>query len=143
MMRADGVNAEIIYPTIASTPGTSGSDGRTRVVRRLQRLDLERLRWHRPLKLAAMIPTWTSNMAIDEVAAHGEGPLGRRLLLPLVGTPEWNCRCGTAWAAIQETGIPADDAPGQRGTTYLLPRWGSPHRDLLTTQSMARARPRC
>ena len=37
-----------------------------------------------------MIPTWDVDMAIDEVQRMASNPSVGGLLLPLVGTPEWN-----------------------------------------------------
>ena len=60
------------------------------------------------VRLAAMIPTWDVDMAIAEVRRVAGNPSVGGLLVPLVGTPEWNLPVWEPlWAVIQETGMPA------------------------------------
>ena len=141
MMRTDGVNAEIIYPTIGLYAwNIAGPDGRA--CRRASSTTtgssngsagIERIR------LAAMIPTWDVDMAIDEVQRVAAEPTSvGGLLLPLVGTPEWNLPgWEPLWAAIQETGIPAVMHQGTGHDMIFYRGWGSATANLLATQSMA------
>ena len=60
------------------------------------------------------------------------------MLLPLVGTPEWNLpHWEPLWAAIQETGIPAVMHQGTGHDMIFYRGWGSATANLLATQSMA------
>jgi predicted TIM-barrel fold metal-dependent hydrolase len=139
MMRADGVNAEIIYPTIGLYAWniTDPTVGRASCVVYNDWI-LERLGGIDRIKLAAMIPTWDVDMAIDEVRRRATNPSIGGLLLPLVGTPEWNLPVWEPlWAAIQETGIPAVMHQGSGHDMIFYRGWGSPTANLLTTQSMA------
>jgi predicted TIM-barrel fold metal-dependent hydrolase len=139
MMRADGVNAEIIYPTIGLYAWniTDPTVGRASCVVYNDWI-LERLGGIDRIKLAAMIPTWDVDMAIDEVRRMASNPSVGGLLLPLVGTPEWNLPVWEPlWAAIQETAIPAVMHQGSGHDMIFYRGWGSPTANLLTTQSMA------
>jgi predicted TIM-barrel fold metal-dependent hydrolase len=99
---------------------------------------VERLGGIDRIKLAAMIPTWDVDMAIDEVRRMASNPSVGGLLLPLVGTPEWNLPVWEPlWAAIQETAIPAVMHQGSGHDMIFYRGWGSPTANLLTTQSMA------
>ena len=139
MMRADGVNAEIIYPTIGlyAWNVTDPVVGRE-CCRVYNDWILERLGGTERIRVAAMIPTWDVEMAIEEVrrvAAHGS--VGG-LLLPLVGTPEWNLPgWEPLWSTIEEVGIPAVMHQGTGHDMIFYRGWGSPTANLLATQSMA------
>jgi predicted TIM-barrel fold metal-dependent hydrolase len=139
MMRTDGINAEIIYPTIGLYAWNieEPAVGRAACVIYNDWI-VERLGGNERIRLAAMIPTWDVDMAIEEVqrVARHESVAG--LLLPLVGTPEWNLPVWEPlWAAIQETGIPAVMHQGSGHDMIFYRGWGSPIANLLTTQSMA------
>jgi len=139
MMRTDGVNAEIIYPTIGlyAWNVTDATVGRACCVVYNDWI-LERLGGNARIKLAAMIPTWDVAMAIDEVQRVATNASVGGLLLPLVGTPEWNQPVWEPlWDAIEETGIPAVMHQGSGHDMIFYRGWGSPTANLLTTQSMA------
>ena len=91
MMRTDDVNAEIIYPTIGLYVWNIDDPavGRASCVVYNDWV-LERLGGIERIRLAAMIPTWDVDMAIDEVQRVAGNDSVGGLLLPLVGTPEWN-----------------------------------------------------
>ncbi len=139
MMRTDGVNAEIIYPTIGLYAWNIQDPTVGRAACAVYNdWILERLSGIERIRLAAMIPTWDVDMAIDEVRRVTRNPSVGGLLLPLVGTPEWN-QPGwePLWAAIQETGIPAVMHQGSGHDMIFYRGWGSPTANLLSTQSMA------
>ena len=139
MMRSDGVNAEIIYPTIGLyawniTDPTVGRECCTVYNDWI----LERLGGIDRIRLAAMIPTWDVEMACAEVQRVATNPSVSGLLLPLVGTPEWNLPVWEPlWSTIEETGIPAVMHQGSGHDMIFYRGWGSPTANLLATQSMA------
>ncbi len=139
MMRTDGINAEIIYPTIGLYAWNivDPTVGRASCVVYNDWI-LERLGGIERIRLAAMIPTWDVDMAVAEVQrVAGDDSVGG-LLLPLVGTPEWNLPVWEPlWAAIQETGKPAVMHQGSGHDMIFYRGWGSPTANLLATQSMA------
>ena len=62
-------------------------------------------------------------------SASATNPSVGGLLLPLVGTPEWNLPVWEPlWAAIQETGIPAVMHQGTGHDMIFYRGWGSPDR---------------
>ena len=131
MMRTDGVNAEIIYPTIGLYVwNIAGPDGRTRGVPSSTTtgssngsVGIERIR------LAAMIPTWDVDMAIDEVRRVARNDSVGGLLLPLVGHAGMEpSGVGTAVGRDPGDRHPRGDAPGHRPRHDLLPRLGLGHR---------------
>jgi predicted TIM-barrel fold metal-dependent hydrolase len=139
MMRTDGVNAEIIYPTIGLYAWNIQDPevGRACCVVYNDWI-LERLGGIDRIRLAAMIPTWDVDVAIDEVRRVATNPSIAGLLLPLVGTPEWNLPgWEPLWTAIEETGIPAVMHQGSGHDMLFYRGWGSPTANLLATQSMA------
>jgi predicted TIM-barrel fold metal-dependent hydrolase len=139
MMRTDDVNAEIIYPTIGLYVWNIADPevGRECCVIYNDWV-LERLAGIERIRLAAMIPTWDVDMAIDEVQRVARNDSVGGLLLPLVGTPEWNLPTWEPlWAAIQETGIPAVMHQGTGHDMIFYRGWGSATANLLATQSMA------
>lgn len=139
MMRADGLDAEIVYPTIglyayAITDPEIGEAA----CRVYNDWILERLGGESRLKVAAMVPTWSVEMARAEVARVAVHPSVGGLLLPLVGTPEWNLPdWETLWATIAETGLPAVMHQGTGHDMIFYRGWGSATTNLLATQSMA------
>ena len=72
MLRTDSVNAEIIYPTIGLYAWNVGdADVGRQACRVYNDWALERLGGVDRIRIAAMIPTWTLEMAIDEVQRMG------------------------------------------------------------------------
>jgi predicted TIM-barrel fold metal-dependent hydrolase len=139
MLRTDGVNGEIIYPTIGLYAWNI-EDPAVGLASCVIYNDwiLERLGGNDRIKLAAMIPTWDVDMAIDEVQRVAGDASVSGLLLPLVGTPEWNLPVWEPlWAVIEETGLPAVMHQGTGHDMIFYRGWGSPTANLLTTQSMA------
>ena len=139
MLRTDGINAEIIYPTIGLYAWNieDPAVGRASCVV-YNNWILERLSGNDRIKLAAMIPTWDVDMAIDEIQRVAGNHAAGGLLLPLVGTPEWNLPVWEPlWRAIEETGMPVVMHQGTGHDMIFYRGSGSPTANLLTTQSMA------
>jgi predicted TIM-barrel fold metal-dependent hydrolase len=139
MMRTDGINAEIIYPTIGLYAWNiqEPAVGRATCVVYNDWI-LERLGGIDRIKLAAMIPTWDVEMAVEEVQRVAGNDSVGGLLVPLVATPEWNLPVWEPlWAAVQDTGKPAVMHQGSGHDMIFYRGWGSPTANLLATQSMA------
>jgi len=139
MMRTDGVNGEVIYPTIGLYAYTiRDEDAGTAACRIYNDWILERLGGHPRIKLAAMVPTWSLDGAIGEVERMAADPSVGGLLLPLVGSPEWNMpEWEPLWTAIAATGKPVVMHQGTGHDMIFYRGWGSPTANLLATQSMA------
>ena len=91
-----------------------------------------------------MIPTWDVEMAIAEVAARRRRPSVGGLLLPLVGTPEWNMpEWEPLWAAIAETGKPAVMHQGTGHDMIFYRGWGTRPPTCSRPSRWRRARRRC
>ena len=73
-----------------------------------------------------------------EIARVGDDPSIGGLLLPLVGTPEWNLpQWEPLWATLAEVGKPVVMHQGTGHDMIFYRGWGSATANLLTTQSMA------
>jgi predicted TIM-barrel fold metal-dependent hydrolase len=140
MMRTDGINAEMIYPTIGlyvyniADPDVGIPSCRVYNDWIHEKLgeDSSRVRY------AALIPDWDVASAITEVHRVASWPNVGGLMLPLVGTPEWNMPdWEPLWAAITETGLPVVMHQGTGHDMIFYRGWGSPTANLLATQSMA------
>src|SRR4051794_34529106 len=139
MMRVDGINGEVIYPTIGLYAWniTDPAVGRA-CCEVYNDWILERLGGDPRIKLAIMLPTWDVDMAIGEIARLADHESVAGLLLPLVGNPEWNLPVWTPlWHAIEETGKPVVMHQGTGHDMIFYRGWGSATTNLLTTQSMA------
>ena len=139
MLRTDGVHGEIIFPTIGlyayniSDPvvGRTACEVYNDWIR-------ERLAGHPRLKLAVMIPTWDVAMALDEIERVGRDDSVGGLLLPLVGTPEWNMpQWEPLWEAIADSGRSVVMHQGTGHDMIFYRGWGSATANLLATQSLA------
>jgi predicted TIM-barrel fold metal-dependent hydrolase len=139
MMRRDGLNAEIIFPTI----GLYAWNIADPVVGRATCLVYndwirEQLAGDARIKLAMMIPTWDLDMAVAEIERVGGDTSVGGLLLPLVGTPEWNLPdWEPLWSVVAATGKPAVMHQGTGHDMIFYRGWGSPTANLLATQSLA------
>jgi predicted TIM-barrel fold metal-dependent hydrolase len=139
MMRTDGINGEVIYPTIGlyAWNVTDAEVGRAACVIYNDWIR-ERLGGQPRIRLAAMIPTWTVDMAIDEVVRVSADRSVAGLLLPLVGTPEWNMpEWEPLWDVLGDTGKPVVMHQGTGHDMIFYRGWGSATANLLATQSMA------
>ena len=139
MMSTDQVNGEIIFPTIGLYAYNiqDPTVGRSACVIYNDWLR-EQLGGDARIKLAMMIPTWNTDMAIAEVERVATDRDVGGLLLPLVGTPEWNDQqWEPLWSAIEQTGLPAVMHQGTGHDMIFYRGWGSATTNLLTTQSMA------
>jgi predicted TIM-barrel fold metal-dependent hydrolase len=139
MMRTDGVNGEIIYPTIGLYTWNVADPEVGRAACRVYNDWIrERLGGEARIRLAAMIPTWDVEMAIDEVLRVAGDRSVSGLLLPLVGTPEWNMpEWEPLWDVLGDTGKPVVMHQGTGHDMIFYRGWGSPTANLLATQSMA------
>src|SRR5262245_14140727 len=139
MMRTDGLNGEVIYPTIGLyawniTDPVVGHEA----CRVYNDWILERLGGEPRIRLAAMIPTWTVGMAIDELLRVAADVSIGGLLLPLVGTPEWNLpEWEPLWDVLGDVGKPVVMHQGTGHDMIFYRGWGSATANLLATQSMA------
>jgi predicted TIM-barrel fold metal-dependent hydrolase len=139
MMRTDGVNGEVIYPTIGLYVwNISDPEVGAMACRIYNDWIIERLGGTDRIKLACMIPTWDVDTAVAEVERLGRDDNAAALLLPLVGTPEWNMRVWEPlWRAAEETGKPLVMHQGTGHDMIFYRGWGSATTNLLTTQSLA------
>lgn len=139
MMRTDGLHGEIIFPTIGlyiyniSDPevGRASCEVYNDWIR-------EQLAGDPRIKLAMMLPTWDVDMAIAEVERTAGDPSVGGLLLPLVGSPEWNMpQWEPLWSVVAETGKPIVMHQGTGHDMIFYRGWGSATANLLATQSLA------
>jgi predicted TIM-barrel fold metal-dependent hydrolase len=140
MMREDGLNAEMIYPTIGlyvyvlTDPGVGAASCRI-----YNDWINERLGGATPrVRFAALVPAWDVEDAIAEVRrVAGRRSVGG-LLLPLVASPSWNQPYWEPlWGVLEEAGVPVVMHQGTGHDMIFYRGWGSPTANLLTTQSMA------
>jgi predicted TIM-barrel fold metal-dependent hydrolase len=140
MMRSDGINAEMIYPTIGLYIYVI-ADGDTGAASCLIYNDWvqERLGGVSPrVRFAALVPTWDVDDAVAEVHRVAAWRSVGGLMLPLVADPSWNQpEWEPLWSAIEETGLPAVMHQGTGHDMIFYRGWGSPTANLLSTQSMA------
>jgi predicted TIM-barrel fold metal-dependent hydrolase len=138
MMRTDGVNGEVIYPTIGlyvydiTDPhlASASCDIYNRWIR-------ERLGGEPRIKLAAMIPALDVASAIAAVERAAADEFAA-FLLPLVGTPSWNTeQWEPLWAVLEATARPVVMHQGTGHDMIFYRGWGSATANLLATQSMA------
>lgn len=139
MMRIDGVNGEIVYPTIGLYVwGIEDPVVGTACCTVYNDWIVERLGGNPRIKVAAMVPTWDLAGALAEVERMAADDAVGGLLLPLVGTPEWNLPAWESlWAAVAATGKPAVMHQGTGHDMIFYRGWGSATANLLATQSMA------
>jgi predicted TIM-barrel fold metal-dependent hydrolase len=139
VMRADGIAAECIYPTRGLYLWNTGDPEVGTVCARIYNdwiHDLLESRSER-FRCAALIPTWRIADAIAEVERAVAMGLGA-VMLPLVGTPEYNHRdWEPLWSAIEETGRPVVMHQGSGHDMLFYRGRGASVANLLATQSMA------
>jgi predicted TIM-barrel fold metal-dependent hydrolase len=140
MMRTDGINGEVIYPTIglyvysveSPVVGTASCRVYNDWIRERLGDDVPRVRY------AGLIPTWDIASAIAEIQRVANWPSVGALMLPIVGTPDWNmAQWEPMWSAIAETSLPVVMHQGTGHSMIFYRGWGSPTANLLATQSMA------
>jgi predicted TIM-barrel fold metal-dependent hydrolase len=140
MMRTDGINGEIVFPTIGlytygiadPRAGIASCQVYNDWIRERLGDDCPRVRY------AGLIPAWDAKSAIAEIERVAAWPSVGGLMLPLVGTPEWNMpEWEPVWTAIAETGLPAVMHQGTGHSMMFYRGWGSLTANLLATQSMA------
>jgi predicted TIM-barrel fold metal-dependent hydrolase len=139
MMRTDHINGEVVFPTIGLYAWNIANPLAGEAVCRVYNDWIrEQIGGHDRIKLATMVPTWDVNVAIAEVErVAGDESVGA-VLLPLVGSPEWNApQWEPLWSAIAATGKPAVMHQGSGHDMIFYRGWGSATANLLATQSMA------
>ncbi len=139
MMRVDGLNGEVVYPTIGlyawNIDDPSVGEATCRVY---NDWILERLGGAPRIKVAAMLPTWDPGMAVAEIERVADHPSVGGLLMPIVVDPSWNVgQWEPVFRAIAATGKPAMMHQGSGHEMIFYRGWGSPTVNLLATQSMA------
>ena len=139
MMRVDGLCGEIVFPTIGLYVYNITDPVVGRVACEIYNDWMrEQLGGDPRIKLAMMLPTWDITMAIAEVERVAADDDVGGLLLPLVGTPEWNMpEWEPLWAVIADTGKSAVMHQGTGHDMIFYRGWGSPTANLLATQSLA------
>ena len=140
MMQTDGINGEIVFPTIGlyvygikdPTVGVAACRVYNDWIRERLGDDCARVRY------APLVPAWDVETAIAEMQRFASWPSVGAVMLPLVGTPEWNMpEWEPLWSAIEETGLPVVMHQGTGHSMLFYRGWGSPTANLLATQSMA------
>jgi predicted TIM-barrel fold metal-dependent hydrolase len=140
MMRTEGINAEIVYPTIGLyVYGIARRDVGEASCRVYNDWIHERLGDDcARVRHAALVPTWSVDGAIAELERVATRPGVAGLMLPLVGTPSWNdAQWEPLWSAIASSGLPMVMHQGTGHDMIFYRGWGSPTANLLATQSMA------
>ena len=127
MMRTDSINGEIIYPTIGLYAWNIEDPQVGQAACRIYNdWILERLGGHRRIKVAGMIPTWDLEMARAEVERIADNASIGGILLPLVGTPEWNMpEWEPLWSAIAATGKSVVMHQGTGHNMIFYRGWGA------------------
>jgi predicted TIM-barrel fold metal-dependent hydrolase len=139
MMREDGLNGEIVFPTIGLYSWNIADPKVGRASCEIYNdWIIERLGGNQRIKVAGMIPTWDLEMARAEIERMASAPDVGGILLPLVGTPEWNLpQWEPLWAQLAEIGKPVVMHQGTGHDMIFYRGWGSATANLLATQSMA------
>ncbi len=139
MMRQDGIRAEVIYPTIGLYIWllSDGDLGR-RCCAIYNDWVAERLvNGSERVKCAAMMSIWDLDACIEDAQRAAERGFGS-IMLPLVGTPEWNMpQWEKLWDALNEVGLPVTMHQGSGHDMVMYRGWGSATTNLLATQGMA------
>ncbi|NQZ95016.1 MAG: amidohydrolase [Myxococcales bacterium] len=139
VMRVDGVAGECIYPTKGLYIWNMDDAKTGKAACRIYNdwiLDTLEKRSPR-FRCAGLIPTWSVDAAIEEVERVAAMGLGS-LMLPLVGTPEYNHQdWEPLWSVIEATGRPVVMHQGSGHSMLFYRGRGASVANLLATQSMA------
>ena len=139
MMREDGIRGEIIFPTIGMYIwGLSDGDLGRRCCHIYNDWVAERLvNVSARVKCAAMMSIWDVDECIEDAQRAAERGFAS-IMLPLVGTPEWNMPVWEKlWDGLNEIGLPIAMHQGSGHDMVMYRGWGSATTNLLATQSMA------
>jgi predicted TIM-barrel fold metal-dependent hydrolase len=139
MMRTDGINGEIVYPTIGLYCWNVADPEVGRACCEVYNdWILEHLGHDDRIKVAVMLPTWNLDMVVGEIERLADHPSVGGLLVLLVGAPEWNMPdWEPLWDVVASTGKPLVMHQGTGHDMIFYRGWGSPTANLLATQSMA------
>ena len=139
MLATEGINAEVVYPTIGLY-AWSLPDAQLGVAccRAYNDWIFDRLGGTSPrVRLAAIIPTWSSDDAVADIertAARGFAAA----LLPIVGSPDWNHRqWEPVWSAITDVRLPAAMHQGTGHDMIWVRGSGAATTNLIATQAVA------
>jgi predicted TIM-barrel fold metal-dependent hydrolase len=139
MMRSEGINAEIIYPTIGLYLWWNVDDPElgTACCRIYNDWLDEHLGGNPRIGLTGPVPTWNVGDAITEIQRNADRGFSAHML-PIHGTPPWNHKqWEPMWAAVAETAMPVvmHQATGHEQLFYR--GWGSGLANLVTINTMA------
>ena len=139
VMESEGVVGECIYPTKSLYLWNMDDEETGITCARIYNdwiYDLLESRSER-FRCAAVIPTWSIEAAMAEVERTAAKGLAA-MMLPLVGTPEFNHdRWKPLWSLIEETGCPVVMHQGSGHDMLFYRGPGASVSNLLATQSMA------
>ncbi len=139
VMREEGIAAECVYPTRGLYVWNLQDPQVGRLCCRIYNdWVYEQLESRSPrFCCAALIPTWRVQDAIEEVERSVGMGLGA-IMLPLVGTPEYNHRdWEPLWDAVEATDLPIVMHQGSGHDMLFYRGRGAAVANLLATQSMA------
>ena len=139
VMREEGIVGECIYPTKSLYVWNMEDPEAGRLCcQRYNDWVLDCLEKPSPrFRCAGVIPTWRIEDAMAEVERVCDMGLGA-LMLPLVGTPEYNHQdWEPLWSLIEETGRPVVMHQGSGHSMLFYRGRGAAVANLLSTQSMA------
>jgi predicted TIM-barrel fold metal-dependent hydrolase len=92
---------------------------------------------HPEFKCAGIVPTWSVDGALAEVARIAQSKLAS-FMLPAVATPDWNhASWEPLWAAIEATGLPVVMHQGTGHSMFFYRGPGAGVSNLMATQSIA------
>lgn len=137
MMAEDGINGEIIFPTIGlySYRVEDPAVGEASCLLYNDWI-FERMSGCPRIKLTPLIPTWDVSSAIREVERWADHPDVGGMFLPLVTKPEWNHpQWEPLWDAIEQTGKPVV-MHQSTGHAFPYTSRGAPIANMTYMQSM-------
>jgi predicted TIM-barrel fold metal-dependent hydrolase len=138
IMREEGILGECIYPTTALYAWNL-EDGEVGAAtcRVYNEWVADALGGLPRFKCAGLVPTWSIDDALAEVARIVDAGLGS-IMIPALATPDWNHRqWEPLWSAIAESGLPAVIHQGTGHSMLFYRGPGAGVSNLLATQSMA------
>jgi predicted TIM-barrel fold metal-dependent hydrolase len=140
IMRQEGLAGECIFPTIGlyvwMLDDQAGCEASCRIYNEFMAAGLAQ---SDRFKCAGLVPTWTTERAIEEVQFIAASQLGA-VMLPTVSRPgpSWNHRqWDPLWTAIEETGLPVVMHQGTGHSMNFYRGPGAAVASLLATQSEA------
>jgi predicted TIM-barrel fold metal-dependent hydrolase len=138
IMREEGIVGECIFPTtglyVWMLEGAVAGEASCQIYNEWMADALAR---HPEFKCAGMVPTWSLDGALAEIARIAESDLSS-FMLPAVATPDWNhTSWEPLWSAIEETGLPVVMHQGTGHSMFHYRGLGAGVSNLMATQSIA------